>query len=75
MMFPNYNYKKQCIRCGRYNPGTRFPYGTAWLCQCGNWSAEIFIDGIPRCFRTGEEERVFDCIERLVKIMEENDYV
>ena len=58
MMEPNYNYKKQCIHCGMYNPGTRFPYGFAWLCQCGNWSAEIFIDGIARCFSTGEEESI-----------------
>jgi hypothetical protein len=69
------NYKKQCICCGKYNSATRFPYGSAWLCYCGCWNAEIFIDGIAEYFSTGDEERVFDCIERLVKIMEENDYV
>lgn len=61
----------QCIKCGKYNSISRFPYGLGWLCSCGYWKIEFFINGRVVRLRSGDEEEALECIGKIAKILRE----
>ena len=69
------DYVLQCVWCERFIKPNRFPHGMAWLCICGHWQAQFFINGRVVQLQNGDEELAIQYIGEIAEMLGVNKNV